>query len=75
MRRLTRPSSHLQGLPGLPSVEGLLRGVVRRGSADPCRADVLATVGPARADHIGFGSRMNNFVNELMSEEAQLRQR
>jgi len=40
--------------------------LLRRGAEDPCQADILATIGPAREDHIGFGSRMNNFVNELM---------
>lgn len=60
------PACKAQKVGGPQRGSGLLRGVVRRSSQDPCHADVLATVGPARADHIGFGSRMNNFVNELM---------
>mmetsp|Transcript_27340 Transcript_27340/g.71566 ORF Transcript_27340/g.71566 Transcript_27340/m.71566 type:complete len:414 (+) Transcript_27340:114-1355(+) len=66
IKKLAKSSNQLEGLPSLDSVGGLLAEAVRRGSEDPCRADVLATIGPARVDRIGFGSRMNNFVNELM---------
>lgn len=56
-------------MPSLGKVEELLQSVIDRGGRagqDPCQADILATIGPADDDRIGFGSRMNNFVNELM---------